>query len=730
MRLSKDREPVRHMLLALALLCTGCRQTPFEAHYFGEAGNGHYKGRATGIEYPNVCSTTPAIVQCSLEPHTVREQEHFEIRRVTLQEAVLSALQNAQIVRNNAQFLQGGGLMDNPNNVASVYDPAIQESGVLFGGRGVEAALADFDTYFNSSLTWGRSENFANNALARVIDNETANFESSLSKSFANGSALEIQHNVNYLGTDSPGTAFPSSYAGNLVALYRQPLLAGAGTEFTRVAGPISRSFGGISGVSQGVVIARINNDLTIAQFENSLHDMVLDVEHAYWDLYLAYRNFNIAATTRDATQEIWRISNIRAEEEILRADAAQTEDQLFATRSAVVNFRSQLFTAETRLRRLMGLPVNDGTILQPADSPVTAEIIPDWYSGVTEALTNRVELRQQKWNIRSLELQLNAAHSLTKPRLDFIASYQRNGFGDQLFPYDSQDPGTPPGYRSMYGNMANGDEDSWTTGLQMNIPIGYRLALAQVRNYELRLAKARKVLSEQEKEIAQELAVSHQEMARTYNQAEENYNRLLSAMESERGFLLRQRLGEERADTALRAVLRRADAENAYYASVTEYNKALASLEFRKGMILTYNNVQVREGAWTAEAYEDACRVAESRAHAWDTPGKETLPREFVTHGPVGAVTFTTESAAAALGGNSSPLLDGAMGEPMPAGSELLPAPEYSPEALPEPIEADPLPLDAPPMTEPTEAEPAAGLPGTSALGGIQPASWWRRGR
>ena len=55
---------------------------------------------------------------------------------------------------------------------------------------------------------------------------------------------------------------FPSAYRGNVQAQYRHPLLAGSGTEFTRIAGPINPNFGAITGVSQGVLIARINNDI------------------------------------------------------------------------------------------------------------------------------------------------------------------------------------------------------------------------------------------------------------------------------------------------------------------------------------------------------------------------------------------------------------------------------------------------------------------------------------
>ena len=480
--------PRLRTVLACLVCITGCRQDALDRTYVGEPGCGHYKGHAQAIEYANVASPTPEIVQTSLEPHTVREETEFEMRPMALQEAVMLALQNAQVVRTNAQFLSGGNqILTNPDRVSSVYDPAIQETGVLFGGRGAEAALAAFDATYTSSLLWGRNETIPNNQLRRVVTAETASFQNSLSKSFANGGAVQVQHNLDYLGTTAPGVLFPSSYTGELVASYRHPLLAGRGVEFTRVAGPIGQSFGGITGVSQGVVIARINNDLTLVQFEGSLHDLVNDVENAYWDLYLAYRNFNTVATARDAAQGTWELADKQAPAILLPADEAQARDQLFAARALVLNMRSQLFTAETRLRRLLGLAVNDGTILQPSDEPVTAEVIPDWYSNLMESLTNRVELRSQKWNIRSLELQLVAAQSLTQPRLDAVASWQVNGFGDQLFPHADVFPGGPPGARSMYERMAAGTEQGWNAGVQLNVPIGFRQAHSQAA--QLRVA-------------------------------------------------------------------------------------------------------------------------------------------------------------------------------------------------------------------------------------------------
>ena len=86
------------------------------------------------------------------------------------------------------------------------------------------------------------------------------------------------------------------------------PLLAGSGAEFTRIAGPVSSSFGGLSGVNQGVVIARINQDISLADFEAHLVNMVNDIQDAYWNLYLRYRIYDTVVAT-----EQWSSNSTRA---------------------------------------------------------------------------------------------------------------------------------------------------------------------------------------------------------------------------------------------------------------------------------------------------------------------------------------------------------------------------------------------------------------------------------
>ena len=129
--------------------------------------------------------------------------------------------------------------------------------------------------------------------------------------------------------------------------------------------------------------------------------------------------------------------------------------------------------------------------------------------------------------------MQLVAARSLTRPRLDFVGGYQVNGFGNNLLGYNDDDGITQQGLDNYYETITQGNQTGWSLGFEFNMPIGFRSAHAQVRNIELRLTKAHQVLYAQELEIAHELANAFQELARAYEVAQTQYNRRKAAIDN-----------------------------------------------------------------------------------------------------------------------------------------------------------------------------------------------------
>ncbi len=656
-------------LLGATLL--GCASDPELKYLGGDKELSYYKTAATTIDYPAVETQSSPEAAYAKRPRTILDREKEDIWNVKLSEAIQLAIQNNNLIRTRANNLGPSTILSAGENAPSTYDPAIQETGVLFGGRGVAAALSAFDAQFGSQMVWGRNEVPQNNAFglgvggggggpttAFPLTTETGNFSSQLSKQFATGGSFSLGHSVNYSGNNLPAASqlFRSNYSGNVSAQYTHPLLAGSGTTYTRIAGPPSinglsaqtgngiTSGGGssssnfsssITGVSQGVVIARINQDITLADFEASVITMLKDVEDLYWELYLSYRTYDTAVTARNSALQSWReahrILEAGGKPGFKPSDEAQARDFYFQARAATETALSNLYSAELVFRRILGLSVNDGRMIRPTDEPTTSAFRPSWETSLTEALTQRIELRKQKWRVKSYELQLLAAESLTRPSLNFVSNYQVNGLGNDLFG-NTLPPGAPgQEFKNLYGTITGGQFTGWNLGFQFAMPLGFRFAHTQVRNIELRLAKARDQLQAQEIDISHEIAQDFQNLAVQYTTAQSNFNRYRAAQQRVQLFRAEVEAGTKTFDVLLRALSSQAEAEVAYFRSLTEYNKAITALHYHKGTLLPYDDVYLGESDWTPEAYRDSIRHAWARTHAIDNPHLNTEPDEFV---------------------------------------------------------------------------------------------------
>jgi hypothetical protein len=694
-------------IVLLAALLSGCIESKRPLKYIGDKPLQYYEEAATKIEYPHVYHQTREDVQFSDPPQRIRHLRKDDIRDMTLAEAVHLALTNSPIIRTNAEFLSPGNrLLTSPNAVNnSIYDSAIQETevfngiGVAGSRRGTEDALSDFDATFSTNLTWQQNERIANSAFqvqgatpGSTFREEGQTLTSRLEKQWANGSILALVHNWNFTSNNAPESTrlFGSFYDGLIQAEYRQPLWAGSGTEYTRIAGPIGRFRGNVSGVNRGVMIARIGQDITLADFELSVRNLVRDVEELYWDLSLAYRSYRSEVIARNSAEGIWQRVNARLGlDGSAEAEEAQALESYFDAKARAADALAQIYDVEGRLRRMLNLPVSDGTVLRPIDEPVSAEFLPDWYLSLAEALTRRTELRRQKWQIKSFELQLKAAKSLLKPRLDFVTNYRINGFGHQLFGGGDG----PTGVRTAYETITQGDQTGWDTGIEFSMPLGFRQANAQVRNIELRVVKAKAALELQEHEISHELADAFRNLDRWYDTTLDYHNRRLAAGRRIAALEVKIDLDPRLVDPLVRAHVSLAQADVAYHRSLLQYNKTIADIHLRKGTLLERNNVFLSEGVWDAEAYQDALRRAWSRSHAFDQEQLFTKPGEFV----LGYMDEQPDALNDSF--DQRPL-------PQPGVPELPPA---TPPVLQEPVNTFPLNLDPKPERQfPPKADPS----------------------
>ncbi len=652
------------ILTSAMIACTGCHpQQPF---YFHEDGDlSHYIDVATEIEYPDVCTTTLDEVRDALPPLTVDNLKLDNYWDLTLEEAIKTALANAKVMRslggnfvgqafnNRTQVGQAPQqLTQQPDNIGTVYDPAIVETTPF---TGVEYALAAFDAQWTTNLFYSKNDHQQNvlprfpitNFFRQIFQQDTSTFNTQLSKTTAQGGTFTVRNNIVYDFNNNPTRQIAKDWNANYELSFNQPLLAGAGAQFNRIAGPYN-PFLNITGATQqtpgfdGVLLARINVDISLADFEAGVRNLISDVEQAYWELSFAWRNLETSNTALSSARETWKKTYLLYQVGTKGGEAAQeaqSREQYFQFKSTTQSLLNELLTAENRLRYVMGLAMSDGRLIRPIDTPTVAKVEFDWCEITEETLARNLTLRRQKWQIKRRELELIAAKNLLMPRLDLTGTYRFVGLGDTLLGANQTqfNPSNPLALTgsSALQTLASGQFQEWTLGAQMTMPIGFRKELTTVRHYQLQLAKERAKLQDLELELSHELADAIRNLELTYELTQTNFNRTLAAVRQVEAVQAAFDAQTVTLDQLLDAQRRRAEAQASFFRTLLDYQRAIIMVHFRKGSLLEYNNIYLNEGPWPAKAKFDAHRRARARDAAWYVDYGFTRP-SVMSQGPI----------------------------------------------------------------------------------------------
>ena len=521
---------------------------------------------------------------------------------LSIGEAIRMGLANNSIIRQNAQFMSPNNpVMQSPDAVPSAFDPIIQNAGVLFGSRGVDASLSDFDPRLTVTSKVSRDEtaqNTSNSASApqgNVLATEGVQTQARLEQQLLSGGIFGINNNWNYLQSNQPQQLFNSSWTGVLGVDYRQPLWAGSGQEFTSIAGPLTQRARGFSYVNQGVVIAHINKRLSEIDLQENLQNLLREIGDLYWELYQNYQDYDSEVRTSKLAKDLWDRAVGRKGLDP-GVEEAQAEDAYYESKAREETALSNLYLTEAKFRRLLGLSLDDPRLIYPSDKPREEEVSLNRAKCLYEALVNRTELCRQKINVQSLELQLIAARKLVAPKLDFVSGYGMNGFGNHFFGSTAPDiASNPSGAFVNTGaapNLFSSKETSWNLGFEYSIPLWLRQEKAQVRQLEMRVVKGRAALAAQEDEIAYELNSTLMTIKRAHSVSKITKKRLDAARRRVIAAESDYEAGNKSNDLAIRALTSQAQAQAAYSRSIAEYNKSLRDLLFRTGRLLPADGV------------------------------------------------------------------------------------------------------------------------------------------
>lgn len=569
-------------------------------------------------------------------PLSLASAETEEYLDLSLEEVMQLALQHTTVLRD-----LGGTVLRVPDGTRTKSDPAIIETDPRFG---VEGALSAFDATFTTNLSAEKNDRALNNVFfgggTRILQQDFMTWQTQVSKTAATGSQFALRNYTQYDANNAPGNFVGSAFTTWYDVEARHPLLQGSGVRFNRLAGPNSQP-----GVVHGVLIARLNNDVALADFEVAVRNYVSDVENTYWDLYYAYRALDAKVVARDAALDTWRRIHSLYERGRRGGEAekeAQAREQYYrfeedaqnslhgrlvdGTRTSngssggTFSGSGGVYVVERRLRLLTGLPISDGRLIRPSEKPVRAKLVFDWDSSLAETLARRAEIRRQKWKIKKREAELEANRNFLKPQLDLVGRYRWRGFGKDLYPNGGNGP-----FNNATDNLLSGDFQEWQAGVEFSLPIGFRLALEAVRNSELQLSREQQILAEQERAVVFDLSNAISEVDRAYVVLETNLNRRIAASEQVAAVQTAYESDNATLDSVLDAQRRLSEANVAYYRALVEYQLSVKNVQLEKGTLLEHCQVFLSEGMWPAKAYVDA----EERESLRGEPHAELPPGE-----------------------------------------------------------------------------------------------------
>ncbi len=645
-------------LVAILQICltffTGCRPTqPFLIAK--DHGMGEYLDQAMQIDYADVrVESLPEAVHSQVPLGPSHIPENFV--ELSLEDCISMALQNSKILRVvNGSNQQSGNvsaaiLSAGPGQLPSVYDPAItaatsntqplavDNNGNRITNRGairanqvggVEDALSEFDAQFSAIMGYNTTDRPRNVGAGNVFNPQffkavDSNAQAAISKRTATGGVATVRtttvyssNNIpasgNVIGSTNFGRAVPSDYTIALEAQVTHPLMRGRGTLVNRIP----------------VVLAAINEDIQLHEFEANVNNLVKAVEDAYWDLYSGYQVFEANKQARNAALNLWQVASARlkadgAPEAEAQAEALyhQFDYQLHVAlngSTAPGNDPRGLYGREQTLREKIGWAATDGRFIRPSDKPTMARIQFDWYDITAEGLTRNVFLRREKWSIKQRELELISAKNQLLPQVDITGFYRWLGVGDQFAAANRSGINFPNPGSNALEELTGGDYQEAGARLEITPPaFGARRQLANITSAHIQVAKSHESLKEKESMLVYELTTAWRNMESTFQSMKQLLDQIQSNEKEIRVFndKIRTSVGElsQLLDNLLRAEQRRAQATIQYHQTVSEYNKSLVNLHYLKGSLLDLNSISLQEGPWVDKAYWDAQERARER--------------------------------------------------------------------------------------------------------------------
>ena len=346
--------------------------------------------------------------------------------------------------------------------------------------------VPSFDPALFGSFSWQHQSTPQINPVLTGVDNlvsESAIGDAGFRQSFGPGTQLNLSFDNSRQVLNSLRSSYSPYTTSGLNLNFSQPLMRGFGSDVNR----------------RYIKIAQNQDRIANLLFEQQLTATVYGVVRLYYDYAALYQDVEVKQESLAFAERLQADTKAQVDQgtaasvELTRAAAQVQVATLDLERSRGLLQEQQAILKNVLTRRGSSDPEIASATIVPATTPDLADVpvrpIPDL---VQEAVTNRPDLLQARYQIENSDIVLRAARNNVRPQVDFVGTVQNSGLAGSPNAFSQTvDPAFVGGYGSALGQIFRRNYPTYAAGVQIELPLRNRVAEADAARDQVQLREA-----------------------------------------------------------------------------------------------------------------------------------------------------------------------------------------------------------------------------------------------
>lgn len=471
--------------------------------------------------------------------------EELEGTPLPLQQAVQHALTNATSVRRaEAAYLAARGAA---RRERGFYDPEL-----FFSLNYLDQELPSASFF----------------AGAPVLNTQQTASRTGLRMNLPIGTELELALNTNRLKTNSQFAFLNPEHNSFGSFSLRQPLLGGFAASARKQLTSAEREL-----------------EAEKARYDQQVLAVRSEVERAYWDLHAAERDYAVQRLTRDRAETFLRETEVRARTGLIGpSQVANAKTFLAEQELLLIELEEQFGRKSDQLASLIGLRPTTGVLrFIPADDPPSDFAVEPVEVLVERALQNNLDLQAAQKNVQAVRALASAAKWEALPNVDLVGSYGGTGLSgtpqDVIFGGDTLRTARSGSFGDALSQVSKLEFPSWSVGVEVSIPIGFRSGLGEKDRLEAQVLNAQQNHVEISRLLEEQVRAAHRELSHGKARLRAAQEGVAAAQEQVRIGLIEFQNGRATAFELVRLGEDSAVAQRRYSEALVRTAKAAATL-------------------------------------------------------------------------------------------------------------------------------------------------------